>query len=92
MAAVLAAVGGPWVGVRVGREVRRRARLVAVDAALAAAAFLLTLAGFLVVRPGALGRARPSWGFLVALAISAAWAVAAGRAFLTSRAADHRHP
>jgi hypothetical protein len=92
MAAVVAAIATSWVGLRTGREVRRRTRLVMVDTVLAAAGLSLTLAGFVLGRPGAFGAARPSWGLFVGLGLSAVWAFGAVWALRHARAFDLPHP
>jgi hypothetical protein len=91
-AALLAAVAAAWVGARAGCALRRPEAVVAVDAALAVGALLLTLAGVLVRRPGLVGPSKPAWGLAVAAAIAAVWTVAAGRGLSGTRASHLYHP
>lgn len=91
-AAVLALVAAAWVGARAGRELRHPGRVMAVDAALAGVALLLTLAGLLFHRPGSLGPSVPGWGLAVGVAIAVAWAIAAGRGLREVWVSGLRHP
>jgi hypothetical protein len=72
-AAILAIVAVAWVGARTGREVRQPERVVAVDAALAVAALVLTLSGVILLREGPLGGATPSWGLAAGIVLAVAW-------------------
>jgi hypothetical protein len=91
-AALLAVVAVAWVGARAGRELRQPGRVVAVDAALALAALLLTVSGIIFRREGPLGGAAPAWGLAVGLVLSMAWTLSAVRALREAAASDLGHP
>jgi hypothetical protein len=91
-AAILALVAAAWVGARTGREPRHAGGVMVVDAALAGVSLLLTLAGILFPRAGSLGPSVPGWGLAVGLAITVAWAIAAGRGLREAWVSDLRHP
>lgn len=91
-AALLAVVAVAWVGARAGRAPRRPGLVVAVDAALAVAALLLTVSGILFRRQGPLGGAAPTWGLAVGAVLAVAWTFCAVRALREAAATDLGHP
>lgn len=92
-AALLAPVAIAWVGLRLG-GLRLRISIDprSVDLALAGAALLLTLLGF-VVRPATgLGTASPSWALLPAALLAGVWAYGAQRKYRQRRSSIRATP
>ena len=91
-AALFAVVAVAWAGARAGRELRRPGAVVSVDAAIAVAALVLTVAGILLRRQGPVGEAAPLWGLAVGVVLAGAWAFCAIRALREAAGSNLGHP